>query len=183
MEMDPLSLIIANDAGVIRLFRRDFVGAERQVQSVLDHDSNFAEAWSRRGWARIGAGRPAEAVTDFKYLRQKEPGNAFWSGSLVYAYADAGRKSEARRLLAGLEAQAARGDVPPLGMVMAYAGLRDNDRAFEWMERAYLERSDWLTGLLHPAWDRIRSDPRFADMMRRVGYPPGTLAVSRAASR
>jgi tetratricopeptide (TPR) repeat protein len=177
MEMDPLSLIIANDAGVIRLFKRDFAGAERQVQSVLDVDPTFAEAWSRRGWARIGMGRAAEAVTDFEHLRNAEPANAFWSGSLAYAYADAGREAEARQLVRGLEARAARDYMPPLAMVMAYAGLRDNDRAFAWMERAYLERSDWLTGLLHPAWDPIRADPRFAGMMRRVGYPPSAFVT------
>jgi eukaryotic-like serine/threonine-protein kinase len=182
MEIDPLSLIIANDAGVIRLFKRDFAGAEQQVQRVLDIDPHFAEALSRRGWARVGAGRPAQAIADFEHLLGVERDNAFWSGSLAYAYAAAGRRAEAQRLVDRLEERAAREYMPPLAMVMAYAGLRDNARAFAWMEKAYLERSDWLTGLLHPAWDPIRPDARYADMMRRVGYPSEVMPVSSGTS-
>jgi hypothetical protein len=62
--------------------------------------------------------------------------------------------------------------VSPYFLAIAYAGLGDKDRGFEWMETAYRERAAWLTFLkVDPALDPLRSDPRFADLLRRIGLP------------
>ncbi len=63
--------------------------------------------------------------------------------------------------------------VSPYDTALIHAGLRDKDRAFAWLERAYEERSVWLIFLkVEPSLDPLRSDPRFNDLLRRIGLPP-----------
>ena len=91
-------------------------------------------------------------------------------GVLIRAYAHAGRRSDALRLLAELKRRKEAGYIPAAAFVNAYLGLGDNEQAFYWLEQAYKEQSNILQFLKsHPYFDPIRSDPRFADLIRRVG--------------
>ncbi len=91
-------------------------------------------------------------------------------GVLVRAYAHAGRRADAFRLLNELKRRQQKGYVTSAAFVNAYLGLGDNEQAFVWLEKAYQEQSNIL-GLLkvHPYFDPLRGDPRFADLVRRVG--------------
>ena len=81
-----------------------------------------------------------------------------------------GRRSDALRLLAELKRRRKAGYIPAAAFVNAYLGLGDNEQAFYWLERAYKEQSNILQFVKsHPYFDPIRSDPRFADLARRVG--------------
>jgi hypothetical protein len=89
---------------------------------------------------------------------------------LVRAYAHAGRRADALRLLGELKTRKQTGYVPAAAFVNAYLGLGDYDQAFVWLERAYQEHSNILLFLkVHPYFDPIRNDPRFAALLRRVG--------------
>jgi tetratricopeptide (TPR) repeat protein len=89
-----------------------------------------------------------------------------------YAYAVAGRRPEAEKILDQLEQLSHERWVNPMDVATIYSGLGDRERAFEWLEKAYRERSTWLIYLnVDRFWDPIRSDPRFADLVRRVGLP------------
>ena len=93
-------------------------------------------------------------------------------GNLGYAYAKAGRKDEARKLLADLKEQSKRRYVASYWIAMIYVGLDEKDEAFAWLEKAYQERSFWLLWIkMEPMVDSLRSDARFTDLMRRVGFP------------
>ena len=84
----------------------------------------------------------------------------------------AGRKAEALKTLADLESLAERRYSSPVRSACIYAGLGDKERAFEWLEKGYVGRSDHLTQLkTEPMFDSLRSEPRFGDLMRRVGLP------------
>ena len=99
-----------------------------------------------------------------------DPQSGFGLDRLGYAYAVAGRKSEALKTLAELQALAGRKYVPPHSFAYIYAGLGDKERAFEWLEKGYTGRDDSLTRLkTEPLFDSLRSDPRYTDLMRRVG--------------
>jgi pentatricopeptide repeat protein len=90
-------------------------------------------------------------------------------GVLVRAYAHAGRCTEALRLLDELKRRQQTGYVPTAAFVNAYLGLGDNEQTLAWLERACKEQSIILQFLkVHPFFDPIRSDPRFADLLRRV---------------
>ena len=93
--------------------------------------------------------------------------------ALAHAYARAGERAEAMKLVSELKQAAAEGgNVPPFQIAWAYAGLGDNDQAFAWLERAYEERRirmQWLN--VDPLLAPLRSDPRFTDLVRRMRLP------------
>jgi pentatricopeptide repeat protein len=90
--------------------------------------------------------------------------------ALICAYAHAGRRPDALRLLSELKKRQQTGYVTPAAFVHAYLGLGDNDEAFAWLERAYEEQSTFLVYIkVFPVFDPLRADPRFQDLVRRVG--------------
>jgi hypothetical protein len=92
------------------------------------------------------------------------------AGVLIRAYALAGRRSDALRLLADLERRKSAGYVPSAAFVNAYLGLGDNEQAFAALEQAVQEKSNILQFVkTHPYFDPIRSDPRFRSLVHRVG--------------
>jgi hypothetical protein len=96
---------------------------------------------------------------------------------LIRAYAHSGRRTDALRLLADLQRRQAAGYVPAAAFVNAYLGLDDKEAAFHWLEQAYVEQSNILQFLrVHPYFDPIRSDPRFARLVSRVWSEPITPA-------
>jgi hypothetical protein len=89
---------------------------------------------------------------------------------LIRAYAHAGRRADALRLLAELKQRSKSGYVPAGAFVNAYLGLGENDQAFAALDQAYKEQSNILQFLkVHPYFDPLRSDPRFAALVLRVG--------------
>ncbi len=113
-----------------------------------------------------------EAIDELKRgiaMRSTDP--RFW-GQLAYAYARSSNKDGALTILSELKERDRIEDVAPV-IAGAYAGLDDRDRAFEWLEKAYRRRSSTLIPIkVDPALDSLRSDPRFADLVHRMGLPP-----------
>jgi len=121
------------------------------------------------GFALIANGQPDAAITVLeKALSGSDRGSAVM-GVLVRAYAHAGRRAEALRLLDELKRRQQKSYVPSAAFVNAYLGLGDNEQAFAWLEKAYQEQSNIL-GLLkvHPYFDPLRGDPRFKELVHRV---------------
>jgi len=122
------------------------------------------------GYALIAKGQPAQAIPELEKAASLSDRSPAVIGVLVRAYAHAGRRDEALRLLAELKTRREAGYVPAGAFVNAYLGLGDNEQAFLWLERACQEKSNILQFLkVHPHFDPIRSDPRFADLLHRVG--------------
>ena len=95
------------------------------------------------------------------------------TATLGYAYAVSGNRAEAEKVLGHLRSLATQKYVPPFTIALIYSGLGDKDQAFAWLEKAYGERSVWLTWLkVDPKFDSLRTDPRFADLLRRIRLPP-----------
>lgn len=100
-------------------------------------------------------------------------------GVLVRAYAGAGRRAEALQVLGELHRRRQKGYVPAGAFLNAYLGLGDKENAFVWMERAAEERSNILQFLkVHPFFDLLRGDPRFAEFLRRANFSPNELAAA-----
>jgi Flp pilus assembly protein TadD len=122
------------------------------------------------GFALTANGQTEEAVLVLEKaltVSNRSPGVM---GVLVRAYAHAGRRTDALRLLEELKRRQKADYVPTAAFVNAYLGLDDKEQAFAWLERAYQEQSDILQFLkVHPYFDPIRNDPRFVDLVRRVG--------------
>ncbi len=122
------------------------------------------------GFALIANNQPADAIPALEKAVSVSNGSPAATGVLIRAYAYAGRRGDALRLLAELEKRSKAGYVPAGAFVNAYLGLGENDQAFAWLEQAYKEQSNILQFLkIHPYFDPIRADPRFGDLVRRVG--------------
>jgi TolB-like protein/DNA-binding winged helix-turn-helix (wHTH) protein/Flp pilus assembly protein TadD len=121
------------------------------------------------GHALIANGQPDEAITVLEKALGPDRNPAV-IGVLVRAYAHAGRRKEALRLLDELKRRQQTGYVAAAPFVNAYLGLGDNEQALAWLERAYQEQSNLLQLIkVHPFFDPLRDDPRFVDLVHRVG--------------
>ncbi len=142
--------------------------ARRYDEAITELRRDDPDHWYL-GFALIANGRPDEAipVLEKALSPDRTPGVM---GVLVRAYAHAGRREEALRLLDELKRRRRTNYVPAAAFVNAYLGLGDNEQALVWLETAYKEESNLLQLLkVHPYFDPLRGDPRFADLVHRVG--------------
>ena len=169
-EVDPLSLTINSVVGWMLYFDRQYDRAIEQEKKTLEMDSNFALSYRYRGMAYEQKGMYAEAIADLQKAVTLSGTRTTVLGALGHAYAIAGRKSEARKVLDDVVQLRARGYFPSYEIALIYTGMGEKDRAFEWLDKAYDERYPWLIHLrVDPRFDTLHSDPRFADLVRRVG--------------
>jgi serine/threonine protein kinase/Tfp pilus assembly protein PilF len=125
------------------------------------------------GWGYEQKGNFAEAIRALEQAVENSKQSPVTLWTLGHAYAVAGRTEDANRLLQNLIEKSQTKYVPPYEIGMVYLGLGQRDRAFEYFEKGYEERSGWMAYLkVDPRLDPVRSDPRFADLYRRVGLPP-----------
>jgi TolB-like protein/DNA-binding winged helix-turn-helix (wHTH) protein/Flp pilus assembly protein TadD len=167
-QLDPLSLIITADNGAILYFSRRYDAAIEKWRSVQDMDPLFIRAHLILG-AYVEKGMFAEALADNEKIRPTIPGAAYWSWR-SYIYGRAGQMKEARSAMDQLRETAKNTPVDPGTFALAFAGMGDKGQALACLEKAYAQRSGGLTSLkVDPAYDPLRSDPRFKDLLQRVG--------------
>jgi len=167
--LDPVG-ISGVRVSMILFHARRYNDAVRESRSALALQPDNAFNLMDLGFDLIANNQPAEAIPVLEkalFLSNRSPAVM---GVLIRAYAHAGRRSDAIRLLGELKRRKEAGYIPAAAFVNAYLGLGDNERAFYWLEQAYKEQSNILQFLkTHPYFDPIRSDPRFADLVHRVG--------------
>jgi serine/threonine protein kinase/tetratricopeptide (TPR) repeat protein len=167
LQLDSISPFVNGNLASILYFTRqpDRLIAQANKMLEMDH-SSIGHIWLGRG--SMEKGLYDEAIPELQRSVDAESGDGL--AQLGYAYAKAGRKAEALKTLADLEALAARRYSSPVRNACIYSGLGDKERAFEWLEKGYEGRSDHLTQLKTECmFDSLRSDPRFADLLRRIG--------------
>jgi TolB-like protein/Tfp pilus assembly protein PilF len=168
-ELDPFAVSGVN-LGWILFQAHRYDEAARELRSALAVNPNDSLGLWFLGFVLIANGQPAEAIPFLEQalaVSNRSPGAI---GVLIRAYAHAGRRADALRLLAELKKRKQAGYVPAAAFVNAYLGLADNEQAFVWLEHAYQEQSNILQWLkVHPYFDPIRTDPRFNDLLHRVG--------------
>ena len=170
-ELDPTSLRISVDVGQAYNVARRPDEAIEQEGKVLAINPNSRAAYWIRGMAREQKGELDEAIRDFQEAVKRSPVNPNFLAALGHAYAVSGRRAEALKIIEQLsKPEAGETEVPAFYIVLVYAGLGEKDKAFEWLEQAYRDRSGSVRYLkVEPRLDPLRSDPRFSELMRRVG--------------
>jgi Tfp pilus assembly protein PilF len=167
--LDPLG-IRGETISWILFHSRRYDEAIRELHSILAVNPNNAQALWDLGFVLVSQNKSAEAIPFLEKaaaLRDRSPGSI---DLLAAAYAGAGRRSDALLLIDELKQRQRTGYVPAGAFVIAYLGLGNHDEAFVWIERAYQEQSNILQLVkVHPVFDPIRSDPRFIDLVKRVG--------------
>jgi len=173
VQVDPLSSLGNFILGSVLMFTRQWDRAMEQLRSAQELDPSYWLDPNYLGRAYEQNGRLPEAIAEFQRACELEKDNAeTWSG-LGHAYALSGKKEEARKVLEHLKEMSAHGYVASYNVAVIYAGLGEKDQAFAWLERAYKERSYYMAAYLttDSRLDNLHSDPRFAELRRRVGLP------------
>ena len=174
LELDPISLGTNVDLGVEYFLARQYDQLIAQERKVLELDPNYIDAYYFRGIAYLKKSMFKEGKADLEKGVAIAPGSEVALTGLGYAYAVTGRKADAHRVLDKLNALSKQKYVSPIWRVKIYAGLVEKDKAFEWLERAYEDHSIVSVGYIktNPMFDPLRSDARYADLLRRTNLQP-----------
>ena len=167
-QLDPRSLIIAADRGAILYCARRYREAIQQLRAVLEMEPNFPRA-QIVVFAYIEEGMTQEALRDLAEWQKLQDGPFTW---MLYAYVHgrAGHKTEALRFLRKLETERSKRYLDPSKLILAYVGIGDNEQALKWCEQGLSERSTALIWFrVDPAYDPLRSDPRFHALLAKIG--------------
>jgi TolB-like protein/Tfp pilus assembly protein PilF len=172
LAIDPLSVVIRTDLARMFYFSRDYDQSLEQYRAVLDMDPNFgyAHLWLAHVYEQKGLFD--EAISELQTGMRLSSDSTYALAKLGHAYAVAGKGDEAHSVLNQLHTLSKQRYVSPYDMAIVHVGLKENDEAFAWLERAFEQRSLWLGYLyVEPQLDALRSDLRFQALLRRVGFP------------
>jgi len=167
-DLDPLSLIINADFAELLVLAHSYDESIRQSRKTIEMEPNFALAHNQLAQAYLQKHMNDEAAAELQKAAQLSGGSPTVLANLARAYAASGKKSEATKILNDLRKQstAAYSHAPEIAVI--YAALGDSDQAMNWLEKGYEGRFNPGV-LLRPGFDPLRSDPRFQDLVRRVG--------------
>lgn len=167
--LDPAAVSGGTVAWILFLAHREEEAVRESSSWVAIHSENAGDL-TGLGFALIANNQAPDAVPVLEKAVALSKGSPAATGILIRAYAHAGRRADALRLLEDLKARRRKGYIPAAAFVNAYLGLGDTEQAFYWLDQASREQSNILQFVkVHPYFDPIRSDPRFADLVRRVG--------------
>jgi eukaryotic-like serine/threonine-protein kinase len=170
-ELDPLSLIISASLGDRLNEARRYEDGANQCRKTLDMDPNFGLAYLCIGNSYVNEGHFKEGIPELQKGIELLPGSPYFMGQLGIAYALSGDHARAREVLSKLK-NLSQPHVPAFSIAMVYAGLADKERTIFWLEKGCEERNaEMIYMKVEPVLDPIRSDPRFQDLIRRVGFP------------
>jgi serine/threonine-protein kinase len=171
-ELDPLSLIINVAVGWALYCGRRYDEAIQQLRRTVELDPNYPVTYWILGLLLRKTGCYELAISEGQKGVKLSGGSPLMRAALAHTFGAAGRTSEAVQMLGDLRELAKQKYVAPYFFAGIHIGLGDNDRAIEYLEKSYEERSHWLIYLhFDPSMDCLRDHPRFHDLLRRVGLP------------
>jgi TolB-like protein/Tfp pilus assembly protein PilF len=169
LELDPLSMIINRILGEMYFHARRYDEAIAQFRKTIEIEPNFPSAHLMLGRGYGAKGQYSEAVAEFIKMAELV-GRGEASREMHDAYANGGWNGYLRYVAENGTTKTTTGYRQAYGVVASLAGLGEKDEAFAWLEKAYQQREYELTLLrVSPEMDNLRSDPRFVDLLRRVG--------------
>jgi tetratricopeptide (TPR) repeat protein len=166
--LDPLSLIISADMADVLLITRRYDESIQQSRKTMEMDPRFAVTHYQLGQAFVQKRMYNEGTAELQKAIGLSGGNKTFRSNLAYAYALSGRRHAALEILRDLKNRLNNGFSNASEIALIYVGLGEKDHAMTWLEKAYEERFN-PSVLLRPCFDPLRSDPRFQDLLRRMG--------------
>ena len=172
LERNPVSASMSHNLAVQLALSRQFDASIEECRRTLDLDPSFGLAYDVMAASMASKGMFREALPLTQKAAALSPGNMMFRALLGAVLANLGQRQEALQILEQLAASSKQRYVPAQSFAIVYTGLGDKDQAFAWLDKAYEERSNRLAYLkVEPTWDRLRSDPRFDALLRRIGLP------------
>ena len=173
VELDPLSAVMTTDVNVPYSLKKEYDKGIAQCRKALDLDPNFYLAHFVLGWIEVQRGTNYAKAIEELGVAQSMDKQPFITAHLGFAYARNGQKDKAMEILEELNRLASQRFVSPFCQALVYLGLREDDKAIDWLEKAYEEGSIWMDWLkVEPIYDPIRSNPRFQALYRKMNFPP-----------
>jgi len=175
VELDPLSLPNNRALGAAFYFARQYDQAIEQDRKTLELDPNFELAHISLAQDYIQKSMFKESIAETEKALAISPGNSATLLNLGYAYAVAGRRAEAKKVVDQLNERSKQKYISPRLIARLYVGLGEKDKAFAYLEKSYEDRSiEFGFGSINvdPTFDPLRSDPRFQDLLRRMNLQP-----------
>ena len=172
LELDPFSLQININIATIHYLKGDAETAIAHLKKTLELEPNYMPTHFVLGNAYIQQRNWDAAVSEFELIYRRDDEAYLALGFLGYAHAMAGRRAEAESLRNILKDISQRKYVSPYGIIIICVALGQIDEAMVLLEQLYAERNDWLVWLkVSPKLKHLHSDPRFRDLLRRIGFP------------
>ena len=168
-ELDPLSPIIGSTLAMTYLLKSKPDLALAQCKRVIELEPNFPSAHLYLGWSYTKLGRNDEALAELEKAVELSGRAGFYLEDLGYLYAVNGRRKEALAILKELQEKNAKGESSFESVAAVYAGLGDRDQVFAWLEKGFQVHDDLTSVVWWFDYDDLRSDPRYADLVRRTG--------------
>jgi tetratricopeptide (TPR) repeat protein len=170
VELDPLRVEYAGWLTRFLLYDKQYTSAIEAGKEVLEMDEEYDRGFIWMGSAHLALGDPAAALDWFQHGQALDRAVRSYDVMIVRALAALGRREEAEEIMSRLEAESRQQYVRSEYLAMGHAALGNMDKAFESLERAYQARSAGLIYLhLDPGYDPLRGDPRYADILARIG--------------
>jgi len=171
-ELDPVSLMRITGVAQVLLMARRYDEAIEQCRKALEMDPNLGFAHWLLGFAYLWKGMPEPAILSFQKSIPLSGDSPDEPAALGLAYALSGKSGEARKIMEELTQQSKRKYLSSIIIATLHGALGEKDQAFALLDKAYDERDNLLILLkVEPMFDPLRSDPRFAVLLRRVGFP------------
>ena len=168
-QLDPLSVGSTVARAFILTLKGDFDAAGEEAREVIKLNSTLFVAHFGLGFIDLEAGKYDDAIQNLVSANGIQHAT-FVSGFLGYAYAAAGQRDNAQKILDDLNTVSTQEYVSPFAVAQIYLGLGDREQALEWLQKAYKARSPWITTLVvSRIFDSIRGDPRFAALVKKIG--------------
>jgi serine/threonine-protein kinase len=172
-ELDPLSLAINQNLSQTYLARGDVNSAIIEARKIIELDPRYPRGHMYLGWAYLKQGNYSDAIAELQKAADLPDKDRSVPGGLGYGYAVSGRRAEALAILKELEENYGRHEAVGQDLAAVYAGLGDKDQAFAWLEKDFQARSGLLPRIRwYVPYESLRSDPRYADLRRRMGLKP-----------
>jgi tetratricopeptide (TPR) repeat protein len=169
-ELDPLSLDINTGVGRVFYLSCHYDRSVDAYRKVIDLDPYWARAYTRLGTTYAAEGAFADALREFGESERLAGADPYLDGLVGYAQARSGNTRKARELLEQLNRRSRTENVPAYSMAIICIGLGERDQALEWLDKASQDRSTYLVyAKADPLLDPVRSDPRFAALLHRMG--------------
>lgn len=170
LEIDPLSMMDRSITAWTYYHARQYERAEAELKAAFEIDRNFSNCHLILGFVYERLGRYDEAVASLHKASEMMVGSIVPHFALGYTLASRGQRNEARAIIDQLKEHGKQNYVSPYFVALIYTALGEHDDAFEWLEKAFDARDEWLTWAgVEPKLDPLRSDPRFPDLLKRLG--------------
>jgi DNA-binding winged helix-turn-helix (wHTH) protein/tetratricopeptide (TPR) repeat protein/TolB-like protein len=184
LDLDPLSLMASTELGRVYYWDRQYDKAISSYRHAIELDPYFARAHTRLGMALAAKKDYSGAIREFQEASRLSGPDPYLEGLTGYAQALGGDSKDARNILVDMTKRSRDRFVPAFSVALLYIGLGDRDRAIDWLEQAYQDRSTYMVyAKVDPLLESLRSDQRFIALLKRMDLQGAEVQIASTRTK